>query len=116
MEATPVAEPKKSMKIPKLAKKDKRRLPRKEKSSKESCSQSLKRAMPSRRYRKSAGSPKQSITLFLIALFKLAKGILLLIAGLWRALSFCTGMLPPPSAIGSTSSASTRTTDISTVS
>jgi hypothetical protein len=31
VEATPVAEPKKSMKIPKLAKKDKRRLPRKEK-------------------------------------------------------------------------------------
>jgi hypothetical protein len=30
-EATPVAEPKKSMKIPKLAKKDKHRLPRKEK-------------------------------------------------------------------------------------
>lgn len=39
--------------------------------------------MPSpRRSRKSAGPPKQSITLFLIALFKLAKGILLLIAGL----------------------------------
>jgi hypothetical protein len=31
VEATAVAEPKKSMKIPKLAKKDKRRLPRKEK-------------------------------------------------------------------------------------
>jgi hypothetical protein len=31
VEATPVAEPKKSMKIPKLAKKDKHRLPRKEK-------------------------------------------------------------------------------------
>lgn len=30
-EATPVTEPKKSQKIPKLAKKDKRRLPRKEK-------------------------------------------------------------------------------------
>jgi hypothetical protein len=31
VEATVVAEPKKSQKIPKLAKKDKRRLPRKEK-------------------------------------------------------------------------------------
>jgi hypothetical protein len=31
VEATPVAEPKKSQKIPKLAKKNKRRLPRKEK-------------------------------------------------------------------------------------
>jgi uncharacterized membrane protein (DUF2068 family) len=35
----------------------------------------------SRRNRKSAGPPKRSITLFLIALFKLTKGILLLIVG-----------------------------------
>jgi uncharacterized membrane protein (DUF2068 family) len=35
----------------------------------------------SRRARKSAGAPKRSITLFLIALFKLFKGVLLLIAG-----------------------------------
>ena len=34
VEATPVAEPKKSQKIPKLAKKDKHRLPRKEKKAK----------------------------------------------------------------------------------
>jgi uncharacterized membrane protein (DUF2068 family) len=34
-----------------------------------------------RRSRKSAGAPNRSITLFLIALFKLAKGILLLIVG-----------------------------------
>lgn len=35
----------------------------------------------SRRARKRAAAPKRSITLFLIALFKLIKGILLLIAG-----------------------------------
>jgi uncharacterized membrane protein (DUF2068 family) len=34
-----------------------------------------------RRTRKSAGVPKRSITLFLIALFKLVKGVLLLIVG-----------------------------------
>jgi hypothetical protein len=34
VEATPIAEPKKSQKIPKLAKKNKRRLPRKEKKAK----------------------------------------------------------------------------------
>jgi uncharacterized membrane protein (DUF2068 family) len=35
----------------------------------------------SRRARQSAGDPNRSITLFLIALFKLAKGLLLLIVG-----------------------------------
>jgi len=35
-----------------------------------------------RRSRKPAGAPNRSITLFLIALFKLAKGILLLVVGL----------------------------------
>jgi uncharacterized membrane protein (DUF2068 family) len=34
-----------------------------------------------RRARKSAGTPNRSITLFLIALFKLAKGMLLLVVG-----------------------------------
>ena len=36
----------------------------------------------SRRITKSAGAPKRSVTLFLIALFKLTKGILLLIVGI----------------------------------
>jgi len=38
--------------------------------------------MPSRRTRKSAGVPNRSVTLFLIALFKLTKGVLLLIVGI----------------------------------
>jgi uncharacterized membrane protein (DUF2068 family) len=37
---------------------------------------------PSRRTRKSAGVPKRSTTLLLIALFKLTKGVLLLIVGI----------------------------------
>jgi uncharacterized membrane protein (DUF2068 family) len=37
--------------------------------------------MASRRTRKSAGPPQRSLTLFLIALFKLTKGVLLLIVG-----------------------------------
>lgn len=38
--------------------------------------------MASRRTRKPAGPPQRSITLFLIALFKLTKGVLLLIVGI----------------------------------
>jgi len=38
--------------------------------------------MTSRRTRKSAGAPNRSVTLFLIALFKLTKGVLLLIVGI----------------------------------
>ncbi len=38
--------------------------------------------MTSRRTRKSAGPPQRSITLFLIALFKLTKGVLLLVVGI----------------------------------
>jgi len=38
--------------------------------------------MTTRRTRKSAGVPNRSVTLFLIALFKLTKGVLLLIVGI----------------------------------